>query len=93
MPCCPFDQTLVNNQLPENEAILDLISSSQHHGSKDIRLTKNDKETYYGVKNDDLKYYYKSIDCIKQLAFLLKPQHQQCKFSNESIIIFIIKFN
>lgn len=81
MQCCPFDQTAINSRLPENEAILGLVVSSSSGES----ITRENGLSYkydteFGISREDIKHYRNVIDNIKQLALLLKPQHQQSKY-------------
>lgn len=87
---CPFDQTPIENNLPENEAILGLIAiNSSHPSSQTSPQTANRDKTvnhsYDCVEVNDIPYYRKCIDCIKQMALLLRPQQQ----SNKLLIIYL----
>jgi hypothetical protein len=83
---CPFDQTPIESQLPENEAILGLIASNNsQHSNRDAFHSSRERslnQSYDCVEVNDIPYYRKCIDCIKQLALLLRPHQQSIHLNN-----------
>lgn len=79
---CPFDSTPIETRLPENEAILGLIQLNgcpNGSNSSQPNSRSNDRpvvQSYDCVDIQDIPYYRKCIDCIKQMALLLRPQQQ-----------------
>lgn len=60
---CPFDRSIINRSLPENEAILSLTSGScQTTRGPDICC-------------EDRVHYYECVSAVKELATLLRPGH------------------
>lgn len=81
---CPFDQTSINSELPPNEAILGIITANEHqtygkNGFQSMAQEANYYHNYNGIDINEVPFYCKSVDCIKQLALLLRPQ-QQCMY-------------
>ncbi|XP_054154332.1 roquin-2-like [Oppia nitens] len=82
---CPFDSTPIERKFPENEAILALVQlngcpNGSHSAQQQHNSRPNDRSTvgqsYDCVEIKDIPYFRKCVDCIKQMAFLLRPQHQ-----------------
>jgi hypothetical protein len=72
--------------LPENEAILGLIASNNsQHSNRDAFHSSRERslnQSYDCVEVNDIPYYRKCIDCIKQLALLLRPHQQSIHLNN-----------
>lgn len=86
LQCCPFDQTAINTNLPENEAILGLVVGYTGH-TPQSRFAET-----YGVSNEDAAFYFDSIEHIKQLAAFLKPHQQTSEDLSNSEVPFCLFF-
>jgi len=77
---CPFDQTSIKHDFPENEAILSLLtinnSNLLNNYLSNVSKSNNEKLTNnFHLSDEDLKHYRTSIDYIQNLAQLIKPQN------------------
>ncbi|RWS29458.1 hypothetical protein B4U80_04558 [Leptotrombidium deliense] len=80
---CPFDQTVINRDLPENEAILALLNNRLF--AEDV-TSKLSSQCVFGVEPEDLLYYCKSVECVKQMAVFLKPQPTIIQSTNHATL-------
>ncbi|RWS17118.1 hypothetical protein B4U79_15782 [Dinothrombium tinctorium] len=69
---CPFDQSVINLDLPENEAILALLTNNRMLFDEISRKLSNSR--FFDLNSHDIIYYRQSVECIKQMALLLQPQ-------------------